>query len=69
MVLDAMCNLELVWLDEHRYIFTEENACDGTYEEEEERTLGFYRAIIKGLTVEQISMASENHKECILSLY
>lgn len=68
MVLDAMCNLELVWLDEHRYIFTEENSCDGTYEEEEERTLRFYRSIIKGLTIEQINMATESYEECVLSL-
>lgn len=67
-VLDAMCVLELSWLDEHRYIFEEENSCDGTYYEEEDRTLKFYRSLISGLSNEQISLATESYEECVLSL-
>lgn len=68
LVLDTMCSLELTWLDEHRYIFVEENACDGTYEEEEDRTLKFYSSLIKGLTEEEISFATESFNDCVLSL-
>lgn len=67
-VLNAMCTLELSWLDEHRYIF-DENPGAGSYFEEEENTIKFYRGLIKNLSNEQISVASEPYYECILSLY
>ena len=67
-VLDAMCILELSWLDEHRYIFNVENSSEGTFEEEEDRTLRFYRSLISGLSDEQISSVTESYTEYVLSL-
>ena len=65
-VLSAMCTLELSWLDEHRYIYDENLGCD-SYFEDEENTIKFYRDLIKYLTQEQISMASEPYYETVLS--
>ena len=65
-VLEAMCILELSWLDEHRYIYTEN--CDAYYEEEE-KVVEFYRFLISGLSNEQINLATESFEECVLSLY
>ncbi len=67
-VLNAMCTLELSWLDEHRYIF-DENPSEGAYFEEEENTIKFYRGLIRNLSDEQIKMATESYSECVLSLY
>lgn len=67
-VLNAMCTLELSWLDEHRYIF-DENPSECAYFEEEENTIKFYRGLIRNLSDEQIKMATESYSECVLSLY
>lgn len=67
-VLNAMCTLELSWLDEHRYIF-DENPSECAYFEEEENTIKFYRGLIGNLSDEQIKMATESYSECVLSLY
>lgn len=67
-VLNAMCTLELSWLDEHRYIF-DENPSECAYFKEEENTIKFYRGLIRNLSDEQIKMATESYSECVLSLY
>lgn len=54
-ILNAMCGLELSWLDEHRYIF------DGvSYSEEEEKTILFYNSLISNLNFEQILNAESS---------
>lgn len=57
-VLNAMCGLELSWLDEHRYIFDSED--NSSYSDEEERTIKFYNSLISNLSLEQISSAEDS---------
>lgn len=64
-VLNAMCILELSWLDEHRYIYTENSEA---YYEEEDKIIGFYKFLISSLSDEQVSLATESFEECVLSL-
>lgn len=57
-VLNAMCGLELSWLDEHRYIFDRDDF--SSYTDEEEKTINFYNSLISNLSLEQISCAEDS---------
>jgi hypothetical protein len=57
-ILNTMCGLELFWLDEHRYIF--DNEQNGSYLDEEDRVVSFYNNLISNLSLEQISAAKES---------
>ena len=57
-ILNAMCGLELCWLDEHRTYF--DNDENTSYVEEEDNTLMFYGNLISNLSLEQISIAENS---------
>ena len=57
-ILNAMCCLELCWIDEHRAYF--DNDENTSYVEEEDNTLMFYGNLISNLSLEQISIAENS---------